>query len=117
MASKDGNRETHYRGTALGVTLVNDLSCFAVGVEEEGGRMAHGWGSTIPRVVQVGSTVTLKQACAVFATRFLSLLPFDHLHLSSVLQAFRHQVDLELPGLFSWFSDSSLHITVRALLG
>jgi hypothetical protein len=56
MASKDGNREAHYRGTALGVTLVHDLSCFAVGiVEEEGGRVAHGWGSTIPRIVQVGA--------------------------------------------------------------
>lgn len=28
-ASKDGNRESHYRGTALGATLVHELACFS----------------------------------------------------------------------------------------
>ncbi|KAL3701435.1 hypothetical protein R1sor_019457 [Riccia sorocarpa] len=39
-------------------------------------------------------------------------------HLQKVpasLNRFRDRVDAELPGMYDWFADSSLHITIRAL--
>lgn len=35
-ASRDGNRQNHYQGSALGVTLVHDLSCFGHGLQQSG---------------------------------------------------------------------------------
>eukprot|EP01023_Acetabularia_acetabulum_P066905 TRINITY_DN9108_c1_g1_i4.p1 TRINITY_DN9108_c1_g1~~TRINITY_DN9108_c1_g1_i4.p1 ORF type:complete len:272 (-),score=35.53 TRINITY_DN9108_c1_g1_i4:95-910(-) len=67
-ASKDGNRENHYRVSACGVTLIHYLSCKS----QDAG-------------------------------------------LINVIESFRKQVDEQLPGLYSWFQDQSLHITVRAL--
>lgn len=36
--------------------------------------------------------------------------------LPGILESFRQRVDRELPGLYAWFSDASLHVTVRALI-
>ncbi|KAG1677218.1 hypothetical protein FOA52_013416 [Chlamydomonas sp. UWO 241] len=78
-ASKDGSRESHYRGPALGLTLVHDISCFW---DAQGGP-GEGLGSAFWDAVR----------------------------------AFRARVDAELPGMYTWFDESSLHITVRALMG
>lgn len=37
------------------------------------------------------------------------LMPIDAIH------SFQRQVDSHLPGMYVWFSDESLHITLRAL--
>ena len=37
--------------------------------------------------------------------------------LLEVITAFRYQVDSVLPGMYAWFDESSLHVTVRALMG
>eukprot|EP01024_Parvocaulis_polyphysoides_P050842 TRINITY_DN4963_c0_g2_i1.p1 TRINITY_DN4963_c0_g2~~TRINITY_DN4963_c0_g2_i1.p1 ORF type:complete len:244 (+),score=31.21 TRINITY_DN4963_c0_g2_i1:106-837(+) len=68
-ASKDGNRESHYRGCASGVTLIHYLN---------------------------------------------QNLDTDIIQL---IQQFRKQVDEQLPGLYAWFDDKSLHVTIRALVG
>jgi hypothetical protein len=68
------------RSTALGVTLVHELSCFQPG---EAGAGEPGWTSALPDVVR----------------------------------RFRARVEEELPGLYSWFGEDSLHITIRALMG
>jgi hypothetical protein len=65
-ASRDGSRESHYRGAASGATLVAPLPAGSV------------------------------HACGV--------------------AAFRAAVDDALPGLWVWFDDASLHVTVRGLL-
>ena len=31
------------------------------------------------------------------------------------MRKFRERVDAEMPGLYSWFADSSLHVTLRTL--
>lgn len=41
----------------------------------------------------------------------------DGERLATMVRAFRERVDEELPGMYVWFDDSSLHITVRALMG
>ena len=33
------------------------------------------------------------------------------------IAAFRERVDRELPGMYCWLSDASLHVTLRALMG
>lgn len=75
-ASKDGNRESHYRGPALGCTLVAGL-----------------FGQNRTLVHCQGTQVT------------------------KVINQFRQQVDQFLPGMYAWFDDSSLHVTIRALMG
>ena len=37
--------------------------------------------------------------------------------LIEVIDSFRQQVDQVLPGMYAWFDDSSLHVTIRALMG
>ncbi|KAG2448458.1 hypothetical protein HYH02_006350 [Chlamydomonas schloesseri] len=79
LASKDGSRESHYRGLALGVTLVHDLAPFRL----PPGAAPGPYGSRLPELIS----------------------------------AFRARVEAELPGLYRWFADTSLHSTVRSLMG
>lgn len=37
--------------------------------------------------------------------------------LPGIIRAFRERVDRELPGLYTWFDDQTLHITIRAVMG
>ena len=37
--------------------------------------------------------------------------------LPGIVAAFRRRVDAEFKGLYTWFEDESLHVTVRALMG
>ncbi|PNG99812.1 hypothetical protein TSOC_014398, partial [Tetrabaena socialis] len=83
LASKDGSREAHYRGSALGVTLVHDLEPFRTAQQPPQQGQQPAFGSDLPGVVR----------------------------------AFRRRVDEELPGLYRWFGDASLHSTVRSLMG
>ncbi|EFJ44920.1 hypothetical protein VOLCADRAFT_121227 [Volvox carteri f. nagariensis] len=89
LASKDGSRESHYRNSYLGVTLVHDLEAFRRGKGRQLAQPALG---------------------AAQPVNFGSALP-------GIIQAFRSRVDLELPGLYCWFRDDSLHSTVRSLMG
>lgn len=34
-----------------------------------------------------------------------------------LVSAFRRRVDAELPGMYTWFDDTSLHVTIRSLMG
>ncbi|GBF97525.1 hypothetical protein Rsub_10448 [Raphidocelis subcapitata] len=79
-ASKDGNRESHYRDAALGATLVHELSCFG------------GSGGPAPA-----------------DGRYSGALP-------AILGTFRARVDAALPGAYAWFSEPSLHVTIRGLI-
>ncbi|KAG2424520.1 hypothetical protein HXX76_014401 [Chlamydomonas incerta] len=79
LASKDGSRESHYRNSALGVTLVHDLAA----LRAPAGAAPGPYGGRLPELIR----------------------------------AFRARVEAELPGLYRWFADSSLHSTVRSLMG
>ena len=37
--------------------------------------------------------------------------------LWSFIHRFRVRVDLELPDMYNWFADCSLHVTLRAITG
>ncbi|BDA49980.1 hypothetical protein COCOBI_15-1080 [Coccomyxa sp. Obi] len=72
-ASRDGNREGHYRGDHLGVTLA-----FGLPLEE----------GNVEAATQIGA----------------------------LIGRFRQRVDAELPGMYAWFGDSSLHVTLRGVI-
>ena len=36
--------------------------------------------------------------------------------LLAAVQQFRARVDRELPGMYAWFEDASLHVTLRAIM-
>ncbi|KAK9903307.1 hypothetical protein WJX75_002515 [Coccomyxa subellipsoidea] len=72
-ASRDGNRESHYRDDHLGVTL-------AFGLPLETGH--------IEAAAQIGG----------------------------LIDRFRQRVNAELPGMYAWFADNSLHVTLRAVI-
>lgn len=49
-------------------------------------------------------------------------LPLEMGHIEAAAQIgglidrFRQRVDAELPGMYAWFDDSSLHVTLRAVI-
>lgn len=49
-------------------------------------------------------------------------LPLETGHIEAAAQIgglidrFRQRVDAELPGMYAWFADSSLHVTLRAVI-
>lgn len=38
-------------------------------------------------------------------------------NLLQIISAFQAEVESALPGMYSWFDDSSLHVTIRAVMG
>lgn len=36
--------------------------------------------------------------------------------IGKLITRFRQRVDAELPGMYAWFADSSLHVTLRAII-
>eukprot|EP00798_Chlamydomonas_sp_ICE-L_P021228 gene21228-28144_t len=106
---------------ALGLTLVHELDCF----QQE---LASGEVSTCAVVPdftssQFGLTIadilrSVKDSAAATtapyrdasSTRYGYALPF-------IIRSFRRRVDAELPGMYTWFADESLHLTIRALMG
>lgn len=96
-ASRDGNREAHYRGPHLGATLVHLL----LSGSSEGG----GDGSSVAGVARPALKGRPGAAEADAAARQ---------GLLAAIARFRHRVDEELPGMYTFFADASLHITVGA---
>jgi hypothetical protein len=76
------------KGTALGATLVHELACFRDG---SGGSDASHSG--------VG------QGAAAYGTA-----------LPGILRRFRARVEAALPGIYAFFDEQSLHVTVRGLV-
>ncbi|PRW44592.1 hypothetical protein C2E21_6681 [Chlorella sorokiniana] len=102
-ASRDGNREAHYRGPHLGATLMHPLLLPAGPSAAAPGDAAAAAGSSAA-AAGVGGAVGGKGGTA------------DRRALVAAIERFRRRVDAELPGLYVWFSDASLHITLRALI-
>ncbi|KDD75607.1 hypothetical protein H632_c596p1 [Helicosporidium sp. ATCC 50920] len=97
QASQDGNRKKHYTDPCMGATLVHPLQssffapaevCRSPGSEQS---LSHsvGWSS------------------AEVETRRM---------LVRHIRAFRKAVDAALPGVYYWFADESLHVTLRGLM-
>ena len=97
-ASRDGNREAHYRGSHLGATLMHPL---LLGASGDGGAAAAAAAAAARPALKGG------RAAADAAARRALLAAVDR---------FRRRVEVELPGLYVFFSDASLHITLRALI-
>ena len=36
---------------------------------------------------------------------------------AQAVQRFRERVDAAIPGMYAWFADCSLHVTLRAIMG
>eukprot|EP00887_Chlorella_sp_A99_P004960 scaffold4.g4960.t1 len=89
--SREGGREGHYRGTHLGVTLVHPIA-FSSGAISGG-----------------------PERRPALKMRGLDELS-DRGRLLAAVQRLRARVEEELPGLYAFFSDSSLHVTLRAVI-
>jgi hypothetical protein len=85
-ASRDGGREGHYRNMAPGVTLVHEL-----GLGGGGGGCGAGASASAP----------LSASSAL---------------LLAAVRRFRERIDAALPGVYAWFDEASLHVTVRAII-
>lgn len=107
-ASRDGNREAHYRGSHLGATLMHPL---LLGGSASGGAAAGAAAAAAEaRPALKGGHAELHDDARVkadVAARRALLAAVDR---------FRRRVEQELPDLYVFFSDASLHITLRALI-
>eukprot|EP00775_Hariotina_reticulata_P011186 gene11186-11336_t len=92
-ASRDGNREQHYRSPALGVTLAHELACFR------------------PQQAAAAATASTQQGGGGGggSSTWSSVLP-------DIVRGFRAAVQEEFPELYAWFNEQSLHITIRAII-
>jgi hypothetical protein len=89
---QQGHRELHYTQPALGATLCHFLRLQTTGMDS-------------PR----------RHVRAALLERGTKELE-DRRKLVASIDAFRASVDAMLPGMYRWFDESSLHITLRALI-
>lgn len=110
-ASRDGNREDHYRGSHLGATLMHPLLMAGAGGEAgTAGAAGAALGPSAP--AGAASAAAPGPAMAAAAAGGAA----DRLALVDAIERFRRRVDAALPGMYAWFADTSLHITIRALI-
>ena len=94
-ASRDGNREGHYRGGHLGATLVFRHRMRDGG---GGGGSAHVSGAGWEGGGGSGG-------------------PSGLARLQRVIDDFQAKVEAALPGMYAWFAPESRHVTLRGILG
>ena len=120
-ASRDGNREAHYRGPHLGATLMHPLLLPAAGrsVAAAAGNSVAAAGSGAAAAAAAGE-VTAAAGGGDFTAAAADAGgrggAADRRALVAAIDRLRRRVDAELPGMYVWFSDASLHITLRALI-
>jgi hypothetical protein len=88
-ASRDGNRRAHYADPHLGVTLVHFL--------RDSGAAAAAWAEAGARD---GTDGGVKAAEA----------------LLGAVRRFRQSVEGVVPGMYHWFDEDALHVTIRAIV-
>ena len=94
--AKDGNRATHYVDPALGATLMHAL---------------------VPQGGCLGSPRSSHYSTARAGLRERGIQDLsDRRRLLEAVHDFQQAVDAALPNLYRWFSDASLHITLRAII-
>lgn len=94
LASKEGNREAHYTGPALGAALVHQIP------------MAMGKGGPVSGFTSMRAGLRERG--------FQELA--DRRRLLLGIQQFRERVEAAVPGAYRWFDEASLHVTLRAII-
>eukprot|EP00879_Flechtneria_rotunda_P011304 GHRR01011809.1.p1 GENE.GHRR01011809.1~~GHRR01011809.1.p1 ORF type:complete len:303 (+),score=102.57 GHRR01011809.1:136-1044(+) len=119
-ASRDGNRENHYRNPALGVTLVHEPPCFtqqrlpAEAISTAAGGSGDGAGEQLTaRTSNSSGTSSVASSGPDSSSNNSSVWSSA---LPGIIAKFRAAVEAELPGMYAWFSNASLHVTVRAII-
>ena len=92
--ARDGNRASHYTSPVTGVTLVHPLMAVPHTPGSPGGSHAQRVGFQHRGVEEILARKQLLEA----------------------VREFRAAVEELLPGLYYWFDETSLHITLRALI-
>ena len=129
-ASRDGNREAHYRGAHLGATLMHPLLLWAHADVEEAaavhaGRQAEHCACVSRADVAVAGAASMPwrdppswppraERPGLRARGVREII--DRKAVLAAVTWFRARVDAALPGMYAWFEDASLHITLRALI-
>jgi len=148
-ASRDGNREAHYRGAQHASALMTVLTCcalivlgreravlMALGVDSrlvasrEPARWAtqsmqcHSPGSCVDHIERLmtrarAAVVPRRAGPHVGATLMHKPEAFRVGHpdsqLAMLVRRFQERIERELPSMYVWFAESSLHVTLRAL--
>lgn len=76
--------------------------------------------STHESKIHLSGPAGVALGCTLVADLFTSISESGEGTTSKLLQiirAFRHQVDSALPDMYAWFDETSLHVTIRALMG
>jgi hypothetical protein len=97
LIAKEGNRQAHYTTPTLGVTLIHQLHP-SKSVSSSGSPRAH------HNVIHMG----LQQRGIQEIT--------DRQRLFEAIKRFKAEVEAVLPGMYYWFDEKSLHITLRAII-
>lgn len=90
--AREGHRASHYTMPALGVTLMHSF------IQTPGAGFPRG------HIARAGLRERGMQEI------------MDRQVILKAIHEFQDQVDQVLPGLYRWFSDTSLHITLRAII-
>ena len=97
--ARPGNREHHYRERAWGATLVAPLGSYPSPQETDPPRGPGSWSDERAAYEKLWREQRLEFLCRISVSEF------------------RRKVDALLPGAYVWFSEESLHVTVRGLFG
>jgi hypothetical protein len=123
-ASRDGNREKHYRSPALGVTLVHELACFkpqqpittAAAINGSSIVNSSDQGQPVASAAEDGRVQQTLATTADSRGRYSSSSSAWGSALPGIVGKFKSAIEQEFPGLYAWFDERSLHVTVRAVI-
>ena len=95
-ASKDGSRESHYRGAHV---LYNAIS-------------------SIDNLVIYTGLIRIVPGPALGCTLIVPVMaPENQELIHNAIAAFQRRIEEELPGMYAWLSQDSYHVTLRAIMG
>ena len=114
------------RSPALGVTLVHELSCFkpqqpalsTLTRSNPTTTSSSDPGQTTAAATEQTAVVSASTSVAVSgsASSASGATPAWSSALPGIVSKFRAAVEREMPGIYAWFDESSLHVTVRAII-
>ena len=96
-ASKDGSRESHYRGAHVLYNVRFSIDNWVV----DPGRLVHSFPGPA-----LGCTMMVQVK-----------IPENQELIHTAIAAFQRRVEKELPGMYAWLSEDSYHVTLRAIMG
>ena len=122
-ASRDGNREGHYRSEWHGCGWADGGGCGggvgkrALPLKTDFPRPPHPHPSSIPGT-HIGTTLVFRHRMRDTAKgAAVPDAPIGLARLQAIIDDFKAKVDAALPGMYAWFDPASRHVTLRGMIG